>query len=179
MDYSPFKISSSTLRVFDNCNNALAVITPTAEWPMLIPEGTVIGRCQLLNKDVSEALKEPTSCDVVLKSDQDPSLKLEDEHIKKFRLKIKGGDFIRFRGFELVQVEACRETTGQIFSKFSIKNRLAIVQPLNTIELVLKNETLTDIADISALDPVARITNINKIDSDILETLADYIEKNG
>ena len=178
MDYSPVKISSSTLRVFDKRNHALAVLTPTAEWPMLIPEGTVIGRCQLLNKDASERIKEPTSCDVVLKSDQDPRLKLEDEQIKKFRLRIKGGEFIRFRGFELVQVEACREITGQLFSKFSIKNRLAIVQPLNTIELVLKNETLTDISDLSALDPIARITNINKIDLDVLGTLADYVENN-
>ena len=161
-----FKLCSPTLRIFAHGNVVLAVLT--ANGPRVIKMGTVIGFCQMLNKDATARLCEPLSGDAVLQSGQEPSLKFGQEETKKFSLVAKGHPF---RHYDVVHIQACSAVWGEVFS---LRNRLAIVQSDTLIHLTLKNETRNDICDIRFIGPTARVENIIKASLDVLKVAADY-----
>ena len=171
-----FKLRSSTLRVLKGGNVALAVLTTNGA--KIIPEGTVIGYCQMMSKEVTEDYMEmcASSATVVPLSDQEPGLKAGREETKRFSVENESGSRRGqlYRSFDVVLVRACQEEWGEVFS---VRNNLAIIRPGLQIDLVLKNETKTDILDIMFLNSVARVTSINEVDDEVLR-LAVNSERN-
>ena len=168
-----FKLRSSTLRVFDDGNIALAVLT--ANGPRIIPEGTVIGHCQRMSKEVTADAS--SLFDAVLSSGQELSLKAGlKEEAKKFSLRPRSKNCpgTLLRPFDAVLVRACREEWGEVVT---VRNRLAVVRPGVWVELALKNETRHDITDIRFVNPVAQAESIDEADAKDLR-MAAYWKRN-
>merc|ERR1712025_632774 len=113
-----------------------------------------------------------SSATVVPLSDQEPGLKAGHEETKRFTVENGSGPNRGqlLRSFDVVLVRACQEEWGEVFS---VRNKLAIIQPDLQIDLVLKNETKTDILDIRFLSSVAQVTSINQVDEEVLRLVVN------
>ena len=162
-----FKLKNSTLRMLNKHNIALAVLATKGQ--KRIPEGTVIGHCQMMSEEVTADIKtrRASSSHVVLSTDKDKELSLKaglEEEMKKVCLKDKNA----FRPFDVVLVKPCREQWGDWGEKITVRNRLAVVQHGNRIELAFKNETKHDISGIRFVNPVANVESIDDVDEEEL-----------
>ena len=167
-----FKLRSSGLYVLDGVNLSLAVLT--AKGAKIIPEGTVIGYCQMMSEKATADLAADykatctSSANAVLASYLPlRSLKAGSEEIISYKIENKNYPWCSetvFSTFDVVLVEAYRASWGEeLGEEFSSGYRLALIQPDHTIDMVLKNKTKNEIGIF--LNQVALVKSIKDVDA--------------